>query len=459
MSAAPRTPGEARFAGKFGWVMFDWANQPFFTIITTFIFAPYFTAQMIGDPVRGQAAFGYVQATAGFIIAVLSPFLGAMADAGGARKGYIAFFQALTCVGCVMLWWALPGQPGLIFPIAVALIIATIGAEFSIVFNNALLPTLVPPAKVGRLSGAGWGMGYVGGLIALFAVLIVSRPELIGITPPEGQALFGLDRASFAAERMTGPASALWLIVFVLPLFLWTPDVVSTGLGRLEAARQGGRRLLDTLRRVREYRNPTTFLLAYMIYNDGLAAVIAFGGIYAAGTFGWGTTELGIFGILLTVIGAISAFAGGALDDRLGSKRTISIAIYLVTIATFGIVSVTPTGALFLLDLPAKAAGSGLFSSVQEQIFFAFAVLLGMGMGPMQAASRTMMGRLAPKGMEGEFYGLYALSGKATTFLAPLCIAIATQVFVSQRAAGVVVIVFLVVGYILLRRVREKPGS
>ncbi len=453
--AAP-PPREASFLGRFGWVMFDWANQPFFTIVTTFIFAPYFAAQMVGDPVRGQAIYGYTQSAAGLIIAILSPFLGAMADASGRRKGYILFFQVLTVIGCIGLWWAYPNRPDLVLPVAVALVIATIGAEFSIVFNNALLPSLVRPERIGRLSGAGWAMGYVGGIIALVAILIISRPELIGITPPEGQALFGLDRATAAAERLTGPASALWLVVFVVPMFLFTPDIVHSGLGRVAAAREGMRRLVDTVRQLRKYRNPTTFLAAYMIYNDGLAAVIALGGIYAAGTFGWGTTELGIFGILLTTVAAIAAFVGGTLDDRLGSKRTVQLAIVLVTIATIGIVSVTATSALFVLDLPAKVAGGALFGSIQEKIFFVFAVILGLGMGPMQAASRTMMGRLAPPGMAGEFYGLYALSGKATTFMAPFCIAVATQYFMSQRAAGVVVVIFLAVGFILLTRVREE---
>ena len=440
-------------AGSVGWEMFDWANQPYFTVITTFIFAPYFASVMIGDPVRGQTLWAWTQAIAGITIAVLSPFLGAMADAAGRRKPWIAAFQAIMVVGCCLLWWGLPGRPDLVPLVALGIVLASIGAEFSIVFNNALLPSLVPPERVGRLSGFGWGMGYIGGLMALFAALIVSRPELIGIVPPDGQALFGLDRAAYEAERLTGPASALWLLVFVLPMFLFTPDGRSRGLSAVEAARQGVRRLFGTLRDLRGHRNQALFQLAFMIYNDGLLAVIAFGGIYAAGAFGWSTTELGLFGIITIVFATIGCFAGGWLDDRIGSKRTVRLAIAGLFVATLGIVSVTAERVLFVV--PVAPPGGGLFASAAEQVFLVFAVLLGICMGPMQAASRTLVARLAPPGMAGEFYGLFALSGRATAFLAPVSIGIVTALFASQRAGLVVVLVFLGVGFALLALVRE----
>ncbi|MGE5147098.1 MAG: MFS transporter [Candidatus Eiseniibacteriota bacterium] len=448
----------APLSGRLGWAMFDWANQPFFTVITTFIFAPFFTSVIIADPVRGQSMWGYTQSASGVIIAILSPILGAMADAGGAKKPWILSFQALTVIGCVALWWAVPGGQHTVPLVLAAVIIATIGAEFSIVFNNALLPTLVPPERMGRLSGFGWGMGYVGGLIALFAVLIVSRPELIGIQTPPGEVLFGLDRASHALERLTGPASALWLVAFVIPMFAFTPDTARTGLKALAAARVGVRHLLETLRRLRHYRNQLLYLLAFMIYNDGLAAVIAFGGVYAAGTFGWSTTELGIFGICLTVFATGGCFAGGWLDDRIGSKRTIQIAIVGTIVAALGIMSIGHADIFFGVPVAPRAPGGGLFSSAGEKTFMGFALLLGICMGPMQAASRTLIGRLAPPGMVTEFYGLFALSGRATTFMAPFLIGVFTQVSGSQRAALVVVLVFLVVGFALLWNVKaEQP--
>jgi MFS transporter, UMF1 family len=438
--------------------MFDWANQPFFTVVTTFIFAPYFATVVVGDAVRGQALWGYAQGAAGLALAALSPLLGAIADAAGRHKPWILFFQFLAIVGCLGLWWAVPGRPDLLFWVLAAVALATVGAEFSIVFNNALLPHLVAPERMGRLSGFGWGMGYLGGLVSLFAVLAISRPELMGITPPPGEALLGLSRATHQAERMVGPASALWLMVFVLPMFLFTPDAPAKTLSPWRAAAVGAAALMATLKRLAHFRNPALFLLAFMIYNNGLAAVIAFGGIYAAGIFGWGTTELGIFGIILTIFAAAGAFGGGWLDDRLGSRLTVLAAVAGVTAATLGIMSIARDSVLFLVALSPRAADGGLFASTQERVFLLFAILLGVGMGPMQAASRTLVARLAPPGMAGEFFGLFALSGRATAFLAPLLVAVATDVFASQRAGLAVVLVFLAAGFVLMLKVREEQA-
>jgi UMF1 family MFS transporter len=312
---------------------------------------------------------------------------------------------------------------------------------------------------MGRLSGFGWGMGYLGGLVALFLVMLVSRPGMLGLGPSDAPPLFGIDRASFEIERLIGPASALWLAIFVLPMFLFTPDGRRSRLAPLAAAKQGVTTLIGTIRKLRHYRNPLLYLVAFMIYNDGLAAVIAFGGVYASAAFRWPTETLGVFGIVLTVLGVFGAFLGGWLDDRIGSKRTVQIAIVLVIVATVGILSVSRTSVLFLVDVAAPAEGRGLFGSLQEQVFMGFALLIGISMGPMQAASRTLIGRLAPEGMSGEFYGLFALSGRATTFMAPFLIGVMTQVSGSNRVGLVVVLVFLVVGFVLFWRVREERAK
>jgi UMF1 family MFS transporter len=433
---------EASRLGQFSWALFDWANQPFFTVVTTFIFAPYFANVMIGDAVAGQTAWAFTQSTAGIVIAVASPFLGAMADAGGRRKPFVFAFQLQLFVGCGCLWWAYPHRPDLAGPIGWAVIAATVGAEMSIVFNNAQLPSIVRPERIGWLSGFGWGLGYVGGLIALFAVLGVQFTR--GSDP------------TFALERLTGPASSLWLAVFVLPMFLFTPDRAPRELSALQAARQGGRSLLSTLRKLPRYRNVLTFLIAFMLYNDGLAAIIAFGGVYASATFGWTTTTLGIFGIILTVFAIPGAFLGGKLDDRLGSKRTVQFAIAGVIVATLGIVSITAGSVLFVVPAEPLVAARGLFGSLQEKVFMAFALLLGFCMGPMQAASRTLVSRLAPEGMTGEFYGLFALSGRATAWMAPLLIGILTAATHSNRLGVACVLIFLVLGFALFTRVREE---
>ena len=442
------TRKEASKLGQFSWALFDWANQPFFTIVTTFIFAPYFANVMVGNAIEGQAAWAFTQSTSGILIALMSPFLGAMADAGGPRKPYIFTFQLLLGVGCAALWWAYPGQPDLIGPISAAVVIATIGAEMSIVFNNAQLPHIVRPERMGWLSGFGWGLGYCGGLIALFIVLAVND-----------QPLFGLDPKTYELERLVGPASALWLAVFVIPMFLFTPDSASRKLTLLEAARQGGWSLVDTVMRVGRFKNALLYLIAFMLYNDGLASIIAFGGVYAAAIFGWSTITLGTFGIILTVFAIPGAFLGGKLDDRFGSKRTVQFATLGVIVATVGIVSVSAERVFFVAPASELLPTRSLFGSVQERVFMGFALLLGFCMGPMQAASRTMIGRLAPEGMSGEFFGLFALSGRATAWMGPLAIGIVTTATQSNRLGVACVLIFLVLGFILLWRVREERAK
>jgi len=458
-TAAPAGTGRVSAAGRFGWAMFDWANQPYFTLVTTFIFAPYFATQVIGDATEGQAAWGYVQAAAGLVIALLSPVLGAIADAHGPKKPWILAFQALAVLSCAALWYAVPD--GRLWPVLLALALASVAAEFSIVFNNAMLPSLVPDSHLGRLSGRAWGLGYAGGLVALFLVLFgFSLPE----TP-----LFGLDKALYEHDRIVGPLSGLWMAVFVLPLFLYTPDSARRGPSLAHAVGAGLARIAQSLREARRLANVGRFLLARMFYQDGLTALFVFGGIYAAGSFGWKSETLGIFGIVISLFAALGAFVGGWLDDRLGSKRAIAIALVGVLLASLGVVSiaVVPIGngvarhtVAFVYSYDWRPEpGAGIFSSPAERTFLGLAVAIGIFGGPLQAASRTMLSRLAPPGMVGELYGLYALSGKATAFLAPLAVALATEGFASQRLGVAAILLFLLLGLVLLAGVREERAS
>ncbi len=425
------------------WIMFDWAAQPFFTLITTFIFAPFFASALAPDPAQGQAWWGYATGFAGLCIAVLSPLLGGVADMTGPRKPWIAVFGAMLVAGAALLWFAAPGHPSAV-PIALAgFVLATIGAEFATVFNNAMMTRLVPPERIGRLSGTGWAVGYLGGLLSLVIMLgfLAASPDtgrtLLGLAPA-----FGLDPALREGDRISGPLTALWFVVFVAPMFLLTPDMPKTGVKLAAAASQGFVQLKATLAEVRRWPSMARFLIANMIYQDGLVALFAFGAIYAAGVFGWSTIEVGIFGILLTVTGVFGALAGGWLDDRIGGKPVVLGAIVVLIITCIGILSLGKDHILFVIPAEAARPGDGLFGSLPEKVYLGLGLLIGLVAGPLQAASRSLLARLSPPARTGQFFGLFALSGKVTSFMGPTLVALATDLTDRQEAGLAVLIVF-----------------
>ena len=434
--------------------MFDWAAQPFFTLITTFVYAPYFAAAIAPDPVTGQAWWGFATSAAGLAIALLSPILGAIADAGGSRKPWIAAFGALLVIGSAALWAGAPHHSAI--PILIAFAVATIGAEFATVFSNAMMPSLVPPKKIGRLSGTGWATGYVGGLVSLVLTLgfLAASPStgktLLGFEP-----LFGLDPAMREGDRAVGPLSALWFIVFVLPLFLFTPDQPAR-LPIRAALRHGLATFKDTLRNLPRHKQAAHFLIANMVYSDGLVALFAFGGIYAAGTFGWSTIEIGVFGILLTITGMIGAYFGGKLDDLFGPKKVILASLLLLSLAALAILSVSRETVLFVISVAPPLPGGGLYSGAAEKIYVALGLLIGIAAGPLQAASRTFLIRLAPADRVTQFFGMFALSGKVTSFIGPFLVGVVTAATMSQKAGMAVLVVFFVTGMLLLTKVNDR---
>ena len=446
--------------GQFSWAMFDWANQPYFTIVTTALFAPYFVNGFIGDPVRGQEILGYSLAFAGFVIAILAPVFGAVADQSGRRKPWIIGLSILFVLSLFGLWQAVPGAPDGVGLVVTCLIIAAITMETAVVFNHAMLPGVSPQNRMGWLSGFAWGLGYFGGIVALLLiewffifpgqVLIPGVPSI----PP-----FGIDQALFEPERLTGPIAAVWYVVFVLPMLLFTPDNPKTGKTYGAAVSDGIRTLVHTIRHVRHYGNVVRFLFGRMIYNDGLAAVFSFGGVYAAAVLGWGSLELGAFGLVMLTFAGLGCLLGGWLDDKIGSKRTIVWSVLVLIIGAAGMGSVGPDRVFFFVKTAHVADVEGLFTSLPEQVYMFFAVIMGLGMGPTQSASRTMMARLAPRHMMTEFFGLFAVSGKATAFLAPLLIGLATGAFQSTRTSLLVVLAMLVIGLVIILPVKEERAG
>ena len=443
------------------WVMFDWAAQPYYTLVLTFLFAPYFATVVVGDAARGQTLWGYAAAAAGVMIAIGSPLRGAMAEGRGRRKPWIALFSLLFVSGLAVLWLARPGAGGGVIALVLfGFILATLAAEFTQVFTNAIMPTLVPHEKLGRLSGIGWGVGYAGGLLslAIMAGLVVADPNtgktILGLDP-----ILRLDASQREGDRLIGPFAAVWFAFFMIPFFLFVPDTHTPPDPAAGPRRTALAELWDTIRGLPAHPDMLYFLLARMLYTDGLTAIFAFGGIYGASVFGWQAMELGIFGIALTLTGVFGAIIGGVLDDRVGARTVILTSLLILLAGAIGILSVDKSHVLFTLEVTPKAAGSAPFSSIGERVFLAFALVIGLVAAPVQAASRSLLARLAPPDKVTQFFGLFAFSGKVTAFFAPFLVATVTAATGNERYGMGSIAFFLIVGMVLMLMVRSKPVS
>ncbi|NEK18840.1 MFS transporter [Rhizobium leguminosarum] len=443
-------PPKATEKGIWGWMFFDWAAQPFFTVVTTFIFGPYFVSRLTDDPVSAQTTWSNMATISSVIIALLSPVLGSIADQSGARKPWIGFFAIIKIASLFCLWFAAPGSP-VLYPV-IFMILASISAEFSIVFNDSMMPRLVGKHEVGRLSNTAWGLGYLGGIIVLIAVvtLLAASPEtgktILGLDP-----LFGLNPETGQDARITGPISAIWYLIFVLPMFFFTPDV-GKGLPFGTAVRSGLRELRNTLGELRERRGILTFLIARMIYQDGVNGLLILGGIFAAGMFGWATIEIGLYGIILNVVAIFGCLIAGRIDKGVGSKVTVVISLTMLLLATIGIISTGPGYTLFgLMPLPTADSG-GLFGTAAEKAYILYGLLIGLTFGPVQASSRSYLARSVNIEEAGRYFGIYALSGRATSFMATLLFSLVTYMSGSPRLGMATLILFLAGGLILLIR-------
>lgn len=428
-----------------GWFFFDWATQPYLTLLLTFVFAPYFASSVAPDPATGQAQWGWMMAIAGVGIAFLAPVLGAVADSAGPKRPWILLWSALYLAGSCALWWAVPDADG-VFWILVAFAVGMIGMEFGLIFTNAILPELGTRAEIGRISGSGWAFGYVGGVVSLVVMLLFlaendSGTTLIGLEP-----VFGLaDPEAREGTRSVGPFTAIWFAVFVIPFFLWVPET-GRRAGARGAVRRGLRELIATLRSLPARRSLFAFLGASMLYRDGLNGIYAFGGIYAGGVLGWSITQIGVFGIMAAVSGAVFSWVGGRADSVLGPRPVIMVCVALLVVVCVLVVS---TSRSMVLGIPV-AEGSAL----PDIAFYLCGGAIGAAGGALQAASRTMMVLQGNPARMTEGFGLYALSGKSTAFLAPAMVALATELSGDQRLGVAPLIVLFVLAFLLMGRVR-----
>lgn len=408
----------------FFWALYDWASSAFASLIQTFVFASYFTSSVASNEIKGSYEWGFALGLSGIIIAIGGPILGAIADHKGNRKGWMSIFYLLCLISTALLWYVKPESSYV--PIALILVsLGTIGSEFAFIFYNATLPDLVPKKNIGTWSGIGWGMGYFGGMMCLVLALLAFINQQ--------QSWWMLNESSAEPVRAVFLLTAAWYGLFALPFFIFTPSPEGKKQTLSNAISLGLNQLKNSIKEIHHYRHLVRFLIARMIYTDGLTTLFLFGGVYAAGTFHMTPHEVLLFAIALNVTAGLGAFAFAWMDDFIGSRTVIIISLICLTIVTAVLLSVESIN-----------------------MFWTFGILLGVFVGPLQSSSRALMAKVTPKEKQNQMFGLFAFSGKATGFLGPLFVSFMTYMTSSQREGISILIPFFLCGLLLILKVPSE---
>ncbi|WP_170447415.1 MFS transporter [Ruegeria arenilitoris] len=439
-----------------GWWFFDWASQPYHTLLVTFVFGPYFagvaaeyyaTAGMDAEAAAAQAQTVWANCLTitGLIIAFGAPLLGAMADVSGRRIPWIFAFSVMYAVGSAALWFTLPDGSNMWLMLS-AFGLGFVGAEYALIFINSQLPDLGDDDEVGEISGSGFAFGYFGGLIslAIMLALFVEQPNgktLIGMEP-----LFGLDAGTREGTRFVGPFTAGWFILFMVPYFLWVRD--DPAADKKGSVSEALRLLGKSVAALRYRVSLASYLGSSMFYRDALNGLYSFGGVYARLVLEWDLIKIGVFGIISVLASAVFAWIGGKLDRKFGPKPVILTAIWVLILVCTTIVSMDRTQIFGI----ALAQGSGL----PDMVFFGCGILIGGMGGILQSASRSLMVRHTDPAAPVESFGLYGLSGRATAFAAPLMIGIATTATGSARLGVSPIVGLFILGLFLMRWVKPE---
>jgi UMF1 family MFS transporter len=409
------------------WCLYDWANSAFPAVISTFVFAVYFTESVAESPVSGSVLWSQAVTGAGLAIALLSPIFGAIADQTGRQKVWLITFTMICVTACGLLWFVKPDPADVGMALMLYIISAT-AFGIAMVFYDCMLTRLVAPGFVGRLSGIGWAAGYLGGLLCLLGVLFA-------LVEPES-ALLEFDREQGEHFRAASLFVALWYLIFSIPLFVSKTELPVPSKSAHHAVSHGLQTLAKTLKTMPDQPEIGRFLLAHMFATNGVTTLILFGGVYAAGTFGFEISEILTFAIALYVFAGIGAAGFGWLDDRIGSKRVLIFALAAILVLVAGLVLAT-----------------------NKTQFWILGTTLGVFIGPAQSSSRSLMARLTPPDMAAEFFGLYSLAGKITVFVGPLLFGLLTGMAHSQRAGFAVIALFLAAGILILKPLHEPVAE
>jgi len=437
-----------------GWFFFDWASQPYHTVLNTFIFGPFFAAiaaaYFLGTGLdetaadaRAQALWAWSTALFGLIIAFTAPIFGAMADSAGRKMPWIVGFSAMYVIGAGLLWYTDPAASNLYWMLA-AFGLGFIGAEYALIFTNAQLPGLGTKEEIGRISGSGFAFGYLGGVFSLILVLAFVVEQGNGKTILGFDPAFGLDASAREGTRITGPITALWFMLFMVPYFLWVREVRTdhqkSSFGSAIAS------VVTSIKGLVHRKSLGFFLAASMLYRDALNGLYAFGGVYAGLVLNWEIAQIGAFGVVAAIGASIFSYLGGFADRRFGPKPVIIAAIVMLMLISFTLINLAP-GFVFGIDVGT--------SNLPDLIFMGCGVMIGGMGGMLQAASRSLMVRHTEEATSTEYFGLYGMSGRATAFLAPLLIGIVTTVSGSAQIGISPVIFLFLLGLILLAWVKR----
>ena len=399
------------------WAFYDFGNSAFSAIVQTFVFAAYFTKYVASDELSGSVQWGYTNSLAAIIVAIIGPILGSIVDKGGKSKLWIAFFTYLCVINTLLLWFITPPPEKALLALTLVFF-GIIGSELAFVIYNAILCNLTDKDRLGKWSGWGWALGYLGGLLSLGLVFLIFNGNG-SFLPTQSEKI----RASF-------PIAAIWFMIFSLPFFLFTPGIKPVSKEEKNILKRSLSELYKTLSSLKKYKRIAIFLLARLFFINGLTTLFAFGGVIAATIFGMTTSEILLFGIALHVSAGIGAFIFSFVDDIIGGKKLILISLVGIFVPCIFL--------LFIRDLT---------------YFWILVSTLGIFVGPVQASSRSFMAKIVPEKLKGEMFGFFALSGKATNFLGPLLVSLMISITGMQEAGIVVIIGLLIAGFAIMLKV------
>lgn len=438
--------------GALSWILHQGSRDPYVILVTIYVFSPYFSRVLVGDPVKGQAVVADISTVYGVLTALTAPLLGASIERFGPRKPLMALILAIMVPLLIGLWWAAPGGLS-VGVVGAMLIVLGVVYNWGDVLNNSLLSRAAEKGQEPVLSGLGYATAN--GLSVTLLIFVMWAFVLPGMVPwsfVPSAPLFGLSQSAHEPSRIAGPLAGLVMLLGAIPFFLWTRDAARTGVPFLASLKEGVKLIADTFANLKGHADIAKFLGARMLYCDGMTALLIFGGLFAAGLMKWGELEMLAYGVSLSIFGVLGGLIAPWLDRTLGPRRAVQVEISCCILMLLGTLGMGREKILFFWTWDAATHppvwNSPLFSTLPELIYLGMGLLIAVFVTAQYASSRTLLVRLAPQDRMAAFFGLFSLSGTATMWLGSLLVALATKAFDSQVAGFIPIAGLLALGMI-----------